>query len=174
MTDVSTPSKATPKTAANPLFLRDEELRQGIEMLFFAYRDFTMEPDAILADQGFGRAHHRVIYFVGRYPGSTVSALLDILRITKQSLSRVLGQLVREGFIDQQQGRLDRRQRLLSLTDKGRDLEQMLTATQRARIARAYREAGAEAVEGFRTVMLGIMSDDSDRARFERNWLPRR
>ncbi|MGE4220130.1 MAG: MarR family winged helix-turn-helix transcriptional regulator [Alphaproteobacteria bacterium] len=174
MTDVSAPPKSAPKTTANPLFLRDEELRQGIEMLFFAYRDFTAGPDAILAEQGFGRAHHRVIYFVGRYPGITVSELLGILRITKQSLSRVLSQLVREGFIDQRQGRQDRRQRLLSLTERGRTLEQMLTADQRARIARAYRDAGAEAVEGFRKVMLGIMSEESDRGRFERSWLPRR
>ncbi|MGE4281384.1 MAG: MarR family winged helix-turn-helix transcriptional regulator, partial [Magnetospirillum sp.] len=86
MTDVKTP--------INPLFLREEELRQGIELLFFAYRDFTAEPDAILAEYGYGRAHHRVIYFVGRNPGMTVSDLLTILRITKQSLSRVLGQLV--------------------------------------------------------------------------------
>ena len=95
MTDISLPGSST-QTSANPLFLRDEELRQGIEMLFFAYRDFTAEPDVILAEIGLGRAHHRVIYFVGRYPGMTVSDLLEILQITKQSLSRVLGQLVRE------------------------------------------------------------------------------
>ena len=82
------------KTPANPLFLRDDDLRQGIEMLFFAYRDFTAKADETLAQYGFGRAHHRVIYFVGRNPDMTVSDLLDILKITKQSLSRVLGQLV--------------------------------------------------------------------------------
>jgi len=81
------------KSPANPLFLREDELRQGIEMLFFAYRDFTAKADQTLAQFGFGRAHHRVIYFVGRNPGMTVSDLLGILRITKQSLSRVLGQL---------------------------------------------------------------------------------
>ncbi|OIR07912.1 DegT/DnrJ/EryC1/StrS aminotransferase family protein [mine drainage metagenome] len=86
------------KSGVNLLFLREEELRQGIEMLFFAYRDFTAEPDVILADYGFGRAHHRVIYFVGRSPGITVSDLLATLGITKQSLSRVLSQLVAEGF----------------------------------------------------------------------------
>src|SRR3546814_5831813 len=85
------------KGGPNPLFLREEELRQAMELLFFAYRDFTGEPDKILAAYGFGRAHHRVIYFVGRNPGITVSELLAILRITKQSLSRVLGQLVGEG-----------------------------------------------------------------------------
>lgn len=153
------------KTGINPLFLREEELRQGIELLFFAYRDFTAEPDAILAAYGFGRAHHRVIYFVGRNPGITVSELLVILRITKQSLSRVLSQLVEEGFVTQRPGPRDRRQRLLQLTEKGIDLERQLTERQRARIARAYREAGAEAVEGFRKVMLGLI-DEADRGRF--------
>src|SRR5579863_4826011 len=100
----------------------EEELRQGIELLFYAYRDFTAEPDAILARHGFGRAHHRVIYFVGRYPHLTVTELLGILRITKQSLSRVLGQLVEQGFIAQQPGPRDRRQRLLQLTSKGVEL----------------------------------------------------
>lgn len=153
------------KTGINPLFLREEELRQGIELLFFAYRDFTAEPDAILGEYGFGRAHHRVIYFVGRHPGVTVSDLLEILRITKQSLSRVLGQLVTEKFIVQRPGVRDRRQRLLELTEKGVELERLLTERQRARIARAYREAGAEAVEGFRKVMLGLV-DEGDRGRF--------
>ena len=173
MTDISSPISSRPQED-DPLFLRDEELRQGIEMLFYAYRDFTAEPDAILADYGFGRAHHRVIYFVGRYPGMSVSALLGILQITKQSLSRVLGQLVREEFIVQTQGTQDRRQRLLQLTEKGRDLERKLTENQRARFAKAYRDAGAEAVEGFRKVMLGMMTSDEDRARFERDWMPRR
>ncbi len=153
------------KTDINPLFLREEELRQGIELLFYAYRDFTAEPDAMLAQYGFGRAHHRVIYFVGRNPGMTVSELLTILRITKQSLSRVLGQLVEEGFITQRPGSRDRRQRLLDLTEKGVELERQLTERQRTLFARAYREAGAEAVEGFRKVMLGLV-DESDRPRF--------
>lgn len=173
MTDINSPFPSAPKEADLD-YLRDEELRQGIEMLFYAYRDFTAEPDAILADYGFGRAHHRVIYFVGRYPGMSVSDLLGILQITKQSLSRVLGQLVREEFIVQTQGTQDRRQRLLELTEKGRDLERKLTENQRARFAKAYRDAGAEAVEGFRKVMLGMMTNDEDRARFERDWMPRR
>src|ERR1700741_919208 len=136
------------KSPANPLFLREDELRQGIEMLFFAYRDFTAKADQTLAQFNFGRAHHRVIYFVGRHPGMTVTDLLHILRITKQSLSRVLGQLVAEGFI----GQRARRQRLLELTEKGLDLERRLSDAQRTRVARAYREAGAQAVEGFRKV----------------------
>jgi DNA-binding MarR family transcriptional regulator len=159
------------KPSANPLFLREEELRQGMELLFYAYRDFTAEPDAMLAQYGFGRAHHRVIYFVGRYPGSNVSDLLAILRITKQSLSRVLGQLVREGFVTQTTGPRDRRQRLLNLTPKGEELERRLSENQRALIARAYREAGAEAVEGFRKVLLGMI-EERDRAKFERTGYP--
>ncbi|MBC6440861.1 MAG: MarR family transcriptional regulator [Rhodospirillales bacterium] len=147
----------------NPLFLRDEELREGIEMLFFAYRDFTARPDAILAEYGFGRAHHRVIYFVGRHPGITVKELLVILKITKQSLARVLRQLVTKGFIEQQQGVSDRRHRRLYLTDAGAELEAKLTADQRARIARAYREAGADAVAGYRRVLTGMV-DEEDRA----------
>ena len=161
------------KSGANPLFLREEELRQGMELLFFAYRDFTGEPDQILAGYGFGRAHHRVIYFVGRHPGINVSELLAILRITKQSLSRVLGQLVREGFITQRPGPRDRRQRLLELTDKGHALERELSENQRARIARAYREAGAEAVEGFRMVLRNLI-DEEDRPRFSDGGAPLR
>ena len=144
----------------------EEEVRQGIELLFFAYRDFTAEPDTILAKYGFGRAHHRVIHFVGRHPQMTVGELLGILRITKQSLSRVLGQLVRQEFIIQQPGADDRRQRLLDLTAKGRELERQLSEPQRARIALAYRQAGARAVEGFRKVMLGIITGEEDRRRF--------
>ncbi len=159
------------KPGPNPLFLREAELRQAIEMLFFAYRDFTAEPDQILAQYGFGRAHHRVIYFVGRHPGITVSELLAILAITKQSLSRVLGQLVGEGFIEQRPGERDRRQRLLDLTDQGRALERRLTENQRSRVARAFREAGAEAVEGFHRVLLNII-DERNRGRFDRRETP--
>jgi DNA-binding MarR family transcriptional regulator len=156
------------KSAANPLFLREEELRQGIELLFYAYRDFTAGPDEILASYGFGRAHHRVIYFVGRHPEMTVTELLAILRITKQSLSRVLSQLVRQGFIVQRAGTRDRRQRLLELTPKGVELERQLSENQRVRVANAYREAGAQAVDGFRKVMLGIIGNAEDRLKFER------
>ena len=156
------------KAASSLLFLREEELRQGIELLYYAYRDFTAEPDAMLARYGFGRAHHRVIYFVGRHPQMSVSDLLGILRITKQSLSRVLGQLVRQGFIRQSPGSRDRRQRLLELTDQGIELERQLSENQRQRVAKAYREAGGPAVEGFRKVMLGIITSEADRRRFDR------
>ena len=150
-------------TSADPV---EDELRQGIELLFFAYRDFTAEPDTILAQYDFGRAHHRVIHFVGRHPQMTVGELLGILRITKQSLSRVLSQLVRQGFIIQRRGARDRRQRLLDLTPKGRELERQLSEPQRARVANAYRQAGTRAVEGFRRVLLAIIADEDDRRRF--------
>jgi len=150
------------KSSINPLFLREEELRQGIELMFYAYRDFTGEPDSILAEYGFGRAHHRAIHFINRDPGMSVAALLAILRITKQSLSRVLGQLVEEGYVEQKKGLRDRRQRLLYLTEKGRELERRVSEKQRARVAKAYQEAGAEAVEGYRKVLLGLI-DEADR-----------
>jgi DNA-binding MarR family transcriptional regulator len=153
---------------------REEAVRQAIELLFFAYRDFTAEPDAILEEFGFGRAHHRVVHFVGRNPQMTVGELLEILRITKQSLNRVLGQLVRQGFIVQHRGAQDRRQRLLELTDKGRELERQLSAPQRARVAVAYRKAGAGAVEGFRKVLLNIIASPDDRRRFDRGKPSRR
>ena len=153
---------------------REEAVREGIELLFFAYRDFTAEPDAILGQFGFGRAHHRVVHFVGRHPQMTVGDLLGILRITKQSLNRVLGQLVRQGFIIQHRGAQDRRQRLLELTDSGRELERRLSAPQRARVAGAYRKAGGQAVEGFRKVLLGIIAGEEDRRRFDRRRPARR
>lgn len=149
--------------ALKHLFLRDEDLRLGIELLFYAYRDFTGEPDQILAGIGFGRAHHRVIYFVGRHPEITVGELLGILRITKQSLSRVLSELLRKGYVAAQQGTTDRRQRRLSLTETGVALERQLTENQRARVAAAYRAAGAAAVDGFKRVMLGMVNE-TDRA----------
>ncbi len=170
MTDI----KLSDAPAADPPFLSDEEVRQGIELLFFAYRDFTAEPDAILTRYDFGRAHHRVVHFVGRRPQMTVGELLLILKITKQSLNRVLGQLVRQGFIVQHRGAHDRRQRLLELTEKGHELERQLSAPQRARVAAAYRKAGAGAVEGFRKVLLNIIASPDDRHRFDRKRLSRR
>jgi DNA-binding MarR family transcriptional regulator len=168
MADIKLPEPLMLPSTAEAPFLSEEEVRQGIELLFFAYRDFTAEPDAILTDYDFGRAHHRVVHFVGRRPQMTVGDLLGILKITKQSLNRVLGQLVRQGFIVQHRGAQDRRQRLLELTDKGRELERRLSAPQRARVAVAYRKAGAGAVEGFRKVLLGIIASPDDRRRFDR------
>ncbi|MBE7638063.1 MarR family transcriptional regulator [Sneathiella sp. P13V-1] len=148
------------KSATNPLFLREEELRQCIELLFFAYRDFTAGPDQILKDYGFGRAHHRVIHFVGRNPGITVSELLDILRITKQSLSRVLNALVERGFVEQKPGATDRRQRLLYLTADGKKLEHKISRVQQEQVAQAFRDAGGDAVAGYRKVLEGLINED--------------
>jgi len=148
------------KSGTNPLFLREEELRQCVELLFFAYRDFTAGPDEILKEYDFGRAHHRVIHFVGRNPGITVSELLDILRITKQSLSRVLNALIDRGFIIQKPGITDRRQRLLHLTDEGINLEQKISSVQQNQVAQAFREAGGEAVAGYRKVLSGLINED--------------
>ena len=149
------------KPIGKALFLREEELRRGIEMMFFSYRDFTSEADTILAEQDMGRAHHRAIYFIGRHPGITVSDLLGILNITKQSLSRVLSGLMKDGFVLQKTGATDRRQRLLYLTETGVELEARLTALQGRRFAAAYREAGAEAVDGFQRVLRGLMDQDT-------------
>ena len=154
------------KADTDPRAPREEAVREGIELLFFSYRDFTAEPDAILVQYGFGRAHHRVVHFVGRHPHITVGELLDILRITKQSLNRVLGQLLRQGFIIQHRGIEDRRQRLLELTDSGRELEHRMSELQRARVGAAYKKAGAPAVEGFRKVLLAIIAAEEDRRRF--------
>lgn len=144
----------------------EAKLRRALELLFFAYRDFTGEADAVLVKYGFGRAHHRVIYFVGRHPGITVSALLAILKITKQSLSRVLSQLVRQGFVRQGADIRDKRRRRLSLTAKGQALERLLTERQTRRVAAAFAAAGEDAVRGFDAVLLGIVNA-VDRRRFD-------
>ena len=144
----------------------EKALRRAIEMLFFAYRDFTGEADVLLARYGFGRAHHRVIYFVGRYPGVSVSELLTILKITKQSLSPVLSQLMRDGFIVQRPDRADRRRRRLHLTAEAEALEQQLTARQARLVAAAFDAAGAEAACGFTSVLRAIINKE-DRQRFE-------
>lgn len=128
------------------------------EALFFAYREFTGEPDRILTDIGFGRAHHRVLFFVSRYPALRVADLLGILQITKQSLSRVLRELVSKGYVRQEAGPNDRRERLLFVTDKGADLVERLAALQVARIEKGLKAAGAdgrEAVERFLDAMIG-------------------
>lgn len=121
-----------------------------IELFFFAYRDFTSDPDQILADYGFGRAHHRVLHFVNRMPGLTVAELLDVLKITKQSLARVLRQLIDNGYIEQKTGDSDRRQRLLYATEKGRRFFEILSGTQTSRIDAAI---AALPPEGKRTVL---------------------
>ena len=158
MPDVKMPRAAAAAPAGSALlFLREEQMRLAQDLMFFAYRDFTGAADVILAELGLGRAHHRAIHFIGRNPGMTVGDLLVILRITKQSLARVLSELVERGYVAQATGREDRRQRLLTLTAPGQALERRLFERQRERLAAAYREAGGPAVEGFRQVMRAIM-----------------
>ena len=138
-----------------------------IELLFFAYRDFVGDPDDVLARFGFGRAHHRVLHFVNRNPGMKVAALLDILRITKQSLGRVLKQLIDQGYIEQKEGEHDRRQRLLYATPKGADLALRLANLQTTRIVRALGEVGPGAYEAARK-FLTAMVDAEGRERILR------
>ncbi len=161
-------SSGTPSAAgANLLFLREEEIRLAQDLLFFAYRAFTNAADVILDELGLGRAHHRALHFIGRHPGITVSDLLGLLRITKQSLARVLSELVARGYVAQEPGRADRRQRLLTLTPEGMALERRLFERQRDRLSAAYRDAGAASVDGFRRVMRAIM-DDAARSYLDR------
>ena len=141
----------------NLLFLTDDQLRRGIEAMFFAYRGFTADPDRILENYAYGRAHQRAIHFVNRSPGTTVNNLLDILGVTKQSLNRVLRALVNDGLIESRIGEKDKRERHLFLTDAGRALEQELSEAQRTRVRAAYRAAGPEAVQGFRRVLEEVM-----------------
>lgn len=146
------------------LFLTDEQLRQGIEAMFFAYRGFTADPDRILADMAYGRAHHRAIHFINRVPGTTVNNLLSILGVTKQSLNRVLRTLIADGLVESRVGTQDKRERHLYLTDTGETLEARLSDAQRARMRAAYRSAGPEAVTGFRRVLEAMMDADMRRA----------
>ena len=132
-----------------------------IELLFFAYRDFVGDPDEVLAKFGFGRAHHRVLHFVSRNPGMKVADLLDILNITKQSLGRVLKQLVDEGYVLQKEGAQDRRQRLLYVTPKGEALALKLAHLQAQRIARAFGELGPGAHEAARRFLTAMIDTDN-------------
>jgi DNA-binding MarR family transcriptional regulator len=149
------PPKLPPPTPV--VDVGDAEMRLAQDLLFFAYRDFTNVADQVLEELGLGRAHHRALHFIGRNPGITVSGLLAILRITKQSLARVLNALVDEGFVGQAPGFEDRRLRLLTLTEKGQALEQRLFDAQRDKLSKAYRTAGPQAVHGFRSVMRAMM-----------------
>jgi DNA-binding MarR family transcriptional regulator len=149
------PASAEPdaKPAAEPTW-------DLIELLFFAYRDFVGDPDDVLAKFGFGRAHHRVLHFVNRNPGMKVAALLDILRITKQSLGRVLKQLIDQGYIEQKEGERDRRQRLLYATPKGAELALRLARLQTTRIAGALAEVGPGAHEAARKFLTAMIDAD--------------
>jgi len=159
--------RSGPSSGESLLFLTDEQLRQGIEAMFFAYRGFTADPDRILDGLAYGRAHHRAIHFINRAPGTTVNNLLNILGVTKQSLNRVLRTLISDGLVQSQVGRNDKRERHLFLTDKGRGLEQQLSDAQRVRMRSAFRSAGPEAVAGFRKVLEAMM-DAEMRASYTR------
>ncbi len=144
----------------------EDDLRQAIELLFFAYRDMTAGPDEMLARLGLGRAHHRVLHFVGRNPGITVAGLLAILRVSKQSLARVLKDVVERGLVQQSRDEGDQRRRPLTLTNAGFELEQTLSAVQQERLSRAFAAAGADAIEGWQTVLLALV-EPADRERLE-------
>lgn len=139
------------------LFLTDEQLRRGIEAMFFAYRGFTADPDRILEQYQYGRAHHRAIHFINREPGLTVTTLISVLGVTKQSLNRVLRTLIDDGLVESRVGKRDKRERLLFLTEKGAGLERALSEAQRGRMRAAFRAAGPQAVAGFRTVLEAMM-----------------
>jgi DNA-binding MarR family transcriptional regulator len=132
-----------------------------IELLFFAYRDFVGDPDEVLAKYAFGRAHHRVLHFVNRNPGMKVADLLDILNITKQSLGRVLKQLVDQGFVEQKEGEQDRRQRLLYVTAKGEALSLKLALLQTERIERAFGQLGPGSHDTARRFLTAMIDDDN-------------
>ncbi|WP_299281709.1 MarR family transcriptional regulator [uncultured Tateyamaria sp.] len=160
MADGRTPAAIS---GENLLFLTDEQLRQGIEAMFFAYRGFTADPDRILANLAYGRAHHRAIHFINRAPGTTVNNLLNILGVTKQSLNRVLRTMIEDGLVESRVGKSDKRERHLYLTDAGRALEGQLSDAQRVRMRSAFRDAGPDAVAGFRTVLEAMMDTEMQR-----------
>lgn len=147
----------SPSAGASALFLRETELRRGIELLYFGYANMIRGADELLRTRGLGRAHHRALYFIARRPDMPVSDLLRLLGITKQSLSRVLADLQEQGHVDLIVGERDRRQRLLRLTASGSALESSLFEELREGMARAYSVAGQSAVTGFWTVLTGLI-----------------
>jgi DNA-binding MarR family transcriptional regulator len=154
MTPSKTRSAAGPIEPATPM---REPYWDLIELLFFAYRDFVGDPDQVLEKLGFGRAHHRVLHFVNRHPGIKVADLLDVLKITKQSLGRVLKQLIDEGYVVQREGADDRRQRLLYVSPAGEALAMKLAGLQTARIGRVLDELGPGAREAVRCFLAGMI-----------------
>ena len=149
-----------------PLFLSEKEIRKIIELMFFAYRDFTSEPDVLLEKINFGRAHHRIIYFVGKKEQIKIKELLSILQITKQSLSRVLNQLVKEKYIILSTGE-DKRTKNLSLTKKGHELENKLSTIQIKKIKNILKNANEDNIGGFKT-LLYEMIDDKNKIKFDK------
>jgi DNA-binding MarR family transcriptional regulator len=153
---------AAQASSASPLFLREAELRRGMELLYFGHSHLTRSVDQGLADEGLGRAHHRALYFIARKPDMTVSELLSLLAITKQSLGRVLNELVDRKLVEIRAGERDRRQRLLRLTPDGAAMESELFEAVRERMSAAYASAGQAAVSGFWAVLEGLVPE-SDR-----------
>lgn len=154
---------AASASSASPLFLREPELRRGLELLYFGNSHITRSIDQGLAAQGLGRAHHRALYFVARKPDLTVSDLLGLLAITKQSLGRVLNELIERELVEVRPGERDRRQRLLRLTTTGFDLENALFDALRAKLSAAYARAGQQAVSGFWAVLEGLIPEEERR-----------
>lgn len=148
---------ASPVTSASPLFLREPELRRGLELLYFGNSHLTRAIDRGLSAEGLGRAHHRALYFIARQPDLTVSDLLSLLAITKQSLGRVLTELSDRGMVETRPGTRDRRQRLLRLTAEGQKFENALFEALRERLSAAYASAGQAAVGGFWAVLEGLI-----------------
>jgi DNA-binding MarR family transcriptional regulator len=165
MTDVNSPMQKT------TVRMSDAEASALVEMLFFAYRDFVSDADEILADLSFGRAHHRVLHFVGRNPGMTVAQLLDILRITKQSLSRVLKELLEKNYVMQKEGPEDRRQRLLYLTTAGETLWHALMAPQLQRFRDATQHLGEGDGSLYRELLLQLINPENREA--AEDWVDR-
>jgi DNA-binding MarR family transcriptional regulator len=161
MADLTAPLASDRASGPGERAGRDEPIWDVIELLFFAYRDFISDPDDALAKIGFGRAHHRVLHFVNRNPGMKVAELLDILKITKQSLGRVLKQLVDEGYVVQKEGSNDRRQRLLYVTAKGETLAMKLAGLQTERIAAALAELGPNAREAACRFLIAMINSEN-------------
>jgi DNA-binding MarR family transcriptional regulator len=151
---------------ASALFLREPELRRGMELLYFGHSHLVRSIDDGLAQQGLGRAHHRALYFIARKPDLTVSELLGLLAITKQSLGRVLNELTDRGLVEARPGERDRRQRLLRLTEEGKAMESDLFEAVRIKMSAAYAKAGQNAVSGYWAVLEGMIPDE-DRAAVE-------
>ncbi len=161
-----TKPKATrpfPPIPPNPLFLKDEELIEGLELLEFALQSLKSEQDSILDEVGLGRSHQQLLHYIGRSPGINMVDLLKIVPLTKQSLSRLLGELTTRQLIDQTQDEADRRRQRLELTHEGKALDQQLNDGLRRRLAVAYRAVGAEAVAGFHQVLEGLIDEPARR-----------
>ncbi len=146
----------------SPFFLNDKEIRKVIELFFFSYRDFTAGPDKVLEKLNFGRAHHRVIYFVGKKNNITIKELLKVLQITKQSLSRVLNQLVKEGFVLLSTG-FDKRTKTLTLTNKGLALENKLSDIQIKKIKKVFNKFSHEDINGFKKILYEMIDHDNEK-----------